>query len=258
MKNMLKQMIIENGIDQEYLELKSTIRSLQYTLVKKGVMTDLINYLIDNKINDSYLKACKNLAILHMGLSERAIAICEYRDLGSKIAGFHNYEDKTVVLNDKLSLTEILEQDSDIRLKQMINTLLHEFRHAWQHRHNPSILENYINYSDNKEGYENHPCEVDAREYAKNNTDIFLNLMKEHIGYILNIIAKDLNDWLICEQIALMQINACKNRGEKSTYRLGSPLTKQEILAILARKNRREIQSRRDDRRSRTRPRTRA
>lgn len=76
--------------------------------------------------------------------------------LGFMVAGAHRF----VSNNESIISVDV---DCHNGLVDVLSTALHECRHAWQHRYNPTILENY---STCDESYYTHPCEVDARAYA--------------------------------------------------------------------------------------------
>lgn len=59
----------------------------------------------------------------------------------------------------------ILEDNLD-RVTSCLENICHELRHAWQQENNRGILDNYISPEEDMDGYLNHPCEVDAREFA--------------------------------------------------------------------------------------------
>lgn len=50
----------------------------------------------------------------------------------------------------------------------MINTAAHELRHIWQEVHDKNVFKGYIHFLDDSVKYHNQPCEVDARDFAKN------------------------------------------------------------------------------------------
>ena len=73
-------------------------------------------------------------------------------------------------------------------LQDCINTILHEFRHAWQYEGHMEIPKMYISGTNNFEEYWNQPIEIDARAWASKYEKeaykyIALNLLDALINY---------------------------------------------------------------------------
>ena len=51
-------------------------------------------------------------------------------------------------------------------VERIVKTVAHELRHAQQKEQNPDILKDYISFYKNRDGYKQHPAEMDADEYA--------------------------------------------------------------------------------------------
>lgn len=73
-------------------------------------------------------------------------------------------------------------------LQDCINTVLHEFRHAWQYEGHMEIPEVYVSGTNDFEKYWNQPIEIDARAWASKYEKeayryIALNLLDALINY---------------------------------------------------------------------------
>lgn len=191
--------------DYELKRVKQTASDLREVLIKKGVDEIEAHRYIGKDINSSYLKVCHELISEYVGIPKDAVRETVYEDLGLKTLGSFTKTRRKVSINNRATLMNAIMGKDYRFFERTVETLLHEYRHAWQYINNPEILDNYISPENDQYAYYNHPCEIDARSYAKENTGPFINIMEEYIGYFLLEIHSSLDNWLECELFSLEQ-----------------------------------------------------
>ena len=84
-----------------------------------------------------------------------------------------------VTLNTNFIRKAFAEKNCISLLNNMIDTCLHECRHAWQFEQKKFNFDAYITSSENFDAYYNQSVEVDAREYAARELKIMSTEIKE-------------------------------------------------------------------------------
>lgn len=72
---------------------------------------------------------------------------------------------------------EVMYNGNDRGDYDILETLLHELRHVWQHHNGDSRGTLHLKGN----AYWNHPKEIDARDFAKNNIKEAYDLVKEYL-----------------------------------------------------------------------------
>ena len=85
----------------------------------------------------------------------------------------------TIVLNASYIKKAFEERNCISLLNNLLDTCLHECRHAWQFEQKKFNFDAYITSSENFDAYYNQSIEVDAREYAARELKIMSTETKE-------------------------------------------------------------------------------
>lgn len=247
-------LIQKQGAMDNFIEYKNLIRRLELTLSNKGVSKEDIITAIHKRVDTGFLAVCNKLIQRYMNIPEHVVVGCKYDIDSSTLQGSYSIGSKSVSLNKKFSISEISKIDDKLafewHLNKKLDTMLHEYRHAWQQYTMPSIFDDYVSSSDDYKAYYNHPSEVDARNYAKNNIEAFKNYIVSNVGEVLKMICKVLGLWLKYEKEILDKIKFNKEAGRECFIRTDRALTDRELARMLTRE---ELGSSRPSRRERCR-----
>lgn len=134
-------------------------------------MEEVINSTIIKLIN-SYCKEKLNLKYYYPVFETK---------LRNGVVGRYNSKYGEIEMDPKvLKYIEYILEGRYNAVAVSIDALLHEFRHAWQFEGNMKVTE-YVSSEEDINKYINHPTEIDAREWAKNNLSNACAYIAEHL-----------------------------------------------------------------------------
>ncbi len=152
--------------------LTNTIKAIMNRGTMYGIKMNDLDETLDAHILDLLVEFCVQHEEFHVYNLKPVI-----EDSGFGKWGAYYPMRKTVVINKMITESiskrlssgiEVSETIATRHLKQMISTMLHEHRHAWQYHTNQYFIHlEQVSSSEDYDAYYNHPIEVDARWAAE-------------------------------------------------------------------------------------------
>lgn len=129
------------------------------------------NKMAFNLLNAMTLQAITQEACSMLGIENIPFAIA--MELDDDTAGYYNGKTNVVVVDISILPGMFILEDNMDMLEKAIGNIMHECRHAYQFFYNKSIMDDYDYECKDMDKYYNHPCEIDAREWAAENVAHF-------------------------------------------------------------------------------------